>query len=358
MATAIWRSTTDLRTALLEQPERFDFFQAVRLLQHVRPNLPTVADSAGHAREAVHFRAEIGFAFAPSDIKAISETAGHEPAEMTVRHLSLAGAFGPLPAIYSERLIQTARSGDRQSLEFLDIFHNRLIALFFRAKTVSRPALKQLPPARTPVAESLFALIGMGTRANRNRLDIDDQSLLGFSGLLADRRRSAHALGRIIARHFSVKARVRQHLGRWWQLAENQTTRLGRKGRNNRLGQTTVLGDKVWNQSAAVGLDIGPVDSTTMHDLLPGGAMHDAFAALALFVTDRRYAMAVRLFLEPGAGGPMRLGSSRLNYESWLGKPAPRHNHAFAHLAFEINPDQHSMPPPGPAMTSEPGMAA
>ncbi|MEO1019161.1 MAG: type VI secretion system baseplate subunit TssG [Pseudomonadota bacterium] len=321
MATTIWRSGTSLKTALGETPERFDFFQAVRLLQQARGHRLAVGESATWGAEAVEFASEIGFAFAPSDIKTIElDSTADKPTRMVVRHLTLAGAFGPLPATFGERLLQGARQDSPHLLQFLDIFHHRLIALLFRAKQRSRPALRSDAPWQHPLADSIFALIGLATKGQRQRLVVEDQSLLGYGGMLADRRRSSHSLERLIAEHFKVSVSVRQFIGKWWPLMRSQCTILGSSGQNNRLGKQTLLGQKAWNQSAALRLDIGPLDREKFDGLLPKGSNHDAFKALVLFVTDRRFDIAVRLLPAPQAVTQLKLRSSKLGYNSWLGR--------------------------------------
>lgn len=339
MATAIWRSGTSLKQALGESPERFDFFQAVRLLQHARRDGMAVGESSIWGGEAVEFAGNIGFAFAPSDIKSIQfDDTLEKPSRMVVHHLALAGAFGPLPATFGERLLDGSRRGDPQLLRFLDIFHHRLIALLFRARQLSRPALRHDAPWRHPSAGFLFALIGMATKGQRRRLDVPDQALLGFVGLLAGSKRSSHGLNRLVSEHFRVKVCVREHVGKWSPLAPSQRTVLGRAGQNNRLGTTTIVGKRAWNQAAGLRLEIGPLGRKQFAALLPEGNSHKALRALIFFATDRRFEVEIRLSPSPDAISQLRLNASRLGHNSWLGRPERIRGQAGTPVTFSFSP--------------------
>ncbi len=52
----------------------------------------------------------------------------------------------------------------------------------------------------------------------------------------------------MLSSYFDVCIRGRQFEGRWLPVEPDQHTRIGRAGRNNRLGTDTMLGTRFWNR--------------------------------------------------------------------------------------------------------------
>jgi type VI secretion system protein ImpH len=94
--------------ALFAEPYRFDFFQAVRVLEALRPASAAAGAGSRPADEAVRFRSTPALSFAPADVVAVADGEDGAPPEMTVAFLGLAGAGGPLPRPFSEWVMQLA----------------------------------------------------------------------------------------------------------------------------------------------------------------------------------------------------------------------------------------------------------
>ena len=76
---------------------------------------------------------------------------------------------------------------------------------------------------------------------------------------------------------FGVRVRGQEDLGRWLPVEERYQTRIGALGGQNcSLGQDTMLGNRAWDASAAIGLTIGPLTVAQFHDFEPGGASYEA----------------------------------------------------------------------------------
>src|SRR5262245_55340998 len=116
-----------LTRELLEEAYRFDFFQAVRLLEHARRECggaPREAGTEGHGvgrdtrpgSEVVRFCALPSLSFPAGAISAIQEPRIEarqprepRPPEMLVTFLGLTGPNGVLPRHYTETLLQRIR---------------------------------------------------------------------------------------------------------------------------------------------------------------------------------------------------------------------------------------------------------
>src|SRR5688572_26758962 len=88
---------------LLTEPYRFEFFQAVRLLQRFHPKQAPVGLSWSTAREPVRFRSLPSLTFPPSEVYDIAPPPGDRPgADMTVTFFGLYGPNGALPTHYTQ----------------------------------------------------------------------------------------------------------------------------------------------------------------------------------------------------------------------------------------------------------------
>src|SRR6185369_8288552 len=89
-----------------------------------------------------------------------------------------------------------------------------------------------------PFTRSLFDHFGMGTPGLRGRLQVEDETLLYYAGLLSQHPRSATALEGMLADYLASSVHVLAFRGEWLPLSEENRSRLGRKDRaaNNALG--------------------------------------------------------------------------------------------------------------------------
>ena len=131
MAAADGGESAGLIEALRREPYRFDFFQAVRLLEHLGGRAPVGRDAAPD-EEAVRFRALPALRFPAAEISRLSQTPDGPP-EMVVSFLGLTGPSGVLPQHYTTLLLSRIRGKDYSLRDFLDLFNHRITSLFHRA---------------------------------------------------------------------------------------------------------------------------------------------------------------------------------------------------------------------------------
>lgn len=313
MASTGWRSTRSVIEQLAAEADRFDFLQAVSLIERMHPDARGVGDGANADHEAVRFRSSLSTAFPASDIDTVRPPGPGEPRwELLVNFLGLAGGFGPLPAPFTETIVQQVRAGDTATRDFLDIFNHRLVSLLYRARRAHRPALNRGSPDEGPFARHLYSLIGLGTGGLKGRMAVPDRVLLNHAGVLAQQPRTLHGLERMLSDHFAVAVRVVPLQGRWLTLDDTQVTRLGRL--NSGLGGGAVLGRRVWDQQAAVTLELGPLDLEEYRRFLPDGHAARALRDLTRFYLGPGTEFAVRLRLKAGHVPATRLGGANRLY--------------------------------------------
>ena len=322
MATYGWRSGRSVEDFLFAEGHRFDFFQAVRLLEWLLPAASSVGEGSDPAREAVRFKSRVGFDFPATDVDEIQRANGRgHPAEMVVNFIGLAGSFGPLPAPFTEWILERVRERDTAFRDFLDIFNHRLISLMYRVRKKHRVGIDIRSPEQTHFADYCFALLGLGTGGLKGRMGLEDRSLLFYTGLLTQKPRSMPGLESFLSGYFEIAVKGRPFCGGWYPLAEDQWTAIGRSGRNRRLGQDAVLGRRVWDQNERFELVLGPLTLAQYRDFLPDGEGFERLCRLVRFYTGGDLDFDVVLVLKGSEVSESRLGEEdgpRLGWTSWL----------------------------------------
>ena len=281
---------------LAREPYRFDFFQAVRLLvlRACRPAATAQPQrEIGHDyqpdEELVRFRAHVSHAFPAGDIvdfradpAAPAADVPRTPPRMTVAFLGLIGPLGTLPRHYTQLVIDRVRARDFALRDFLDLFHHRIVSLFYRAWAKYHfPVLYETTAVSTQRRESdiftrgLYGLIGFGTGGLRDRLSVHDETLLYYAGLLAHFPRNAVSLERMLGELFRTPTEVLQFQGQWLQLDDADQSRLTTphfgRGWNNVLGQTALVGECVWGVESKFRDPAGPAESGPVSEFFAAG---------------------------------------------------------------------------------------
>ncbi len=330
MAAESRRADPSLEQILYQEGYRFEFFQAVRVLERLRRAQFPVGRDAVPASEVVRFHSLVSLTFPPSaihDVSRADDSAGS--AQMIVAFMGLMGLNGVLPRHYTELLLERVRYKDFALRDFFDIFNHRIISLFYRAWEKYRfpiayeRARLQSPASYDPLSLSLFHLIGLGTEGLRGRLRFGDEALLYYSGLVSQQPRSASALGAVLQDYFEVPVVVEQFIGAWLPLEQENRTRLKSAEANNVLGATAILGSKCWDQQAGFKLTIGPLSFKQFRELLPPERRFRSLVELTRFFVGLTLDFDVQLVLKaaevPGCRltkpGPEAL---RLGWSSWL----------------------------------------
>ena len=364
MATKNGNRDPGIGAALKAAPFRFDFFQAVRLIKlfHLKRfgretrNIP------------IHYRTRLTLEFpasaihdltlpvpAPMPGEPVAGPAGADaspvtvpdpvpgtttdPVTMMVNFMGLTGPLGVLPRHYTELLIsRRLMYRDTSAHAFLDLFNDRMIELFYRAWSKYNFYVAMERGESDGFSHHLLDIVGLGTRQLQGRLRVtdrglDDESIVYYSGLFAQRPISAAALHRIFSDYLGCQVAVEQCRGRWLRLSPDDRTRLGGGAA---LGVDTVLGDRVWDRQSLLRFRVGPLTRRQFERFLPDGPDHAVFVAVARYLLGIGLDFDLQLVLRKEEVPPCRLApgqGARLGWNSWIGlKPHTR------------NPDQAVLP--------------
>jgi type VI secretion system protein ImpH len=288
-----------LNEKLFAEPERFEFFQAVRLLEKMFPDRAPVGRDQLPANEAARFRSHVSLYFPPSEIYELRSTedefSGKQKLEIFVNFMGMVGMMGAMPMHYSELIIDRARYGDRTLWEFLDLFTHRTVSLFFRAWEKYRFPVNY-ERGKDDFTEYLFDVVGLGTHGLRGRLDLDDETLLPYGGLIVQKPHSASAVKNLVSDYFGVPAEIRQFTGQWLALDAESITTLG--AMNSALGVSTIVGTRVWDDQSKFRLRLGPLGFKEFQGFLPNGTAYKPVKAILRFMIGQDLDFDIQLKLK------------------------------------------------------------
>ncbi|WP_347557941.1 type VI secretion system baseplate subunit TssG [Robbsia sp. KACC 23696] len=321
--------------ALHAAPYRYDLFQAISLLERAAPDSAPIGTGNGR-NEGVRFTAHVSLSFSPADIRGVGFDTYAPRYVLSTAALTLAGAQGPLPSVFTEKVIQHNVARDPAMAAFLDIFNHRFLSFLYRGRKKHIPALSRLPSPGAAPDQTPPLLRGIDDLANLRHGDAQDgvaqQSWLQHAGLLGPGPRSVNALITLLRDRLRVPVHARQFVGGWLPLGPED--RFGFHGERARLGGGRALGARIWDQGAGIELTCVVDTRETLERFLPGG---EAYALLTWLV--RRFLQSplevhLRLQLQgdvhapprlhtplpEGAAGDRSVPPLRLGWTSWLAK--------------------------------------
>jgi type VI secretion system protein ImpH len=298
------RADPDLIAQLLADPQRFEFFQAVRLA------LQWFAEQGVDPQQAltqrIRFRNSLSLGFPASQIEALElEQEPGAPCRLhiTPAFMGLLGAHGALPAHYTERIrAWEAAQHDEAPRAFLDLLSNRMLALFYQAWRKYRVE-HAIADGRDGFRPLLLALAGCG---DGGRGVPGEAALASYAGLLQQRPLSSVALGRILSDYLGVAFTVEEMVDYWDPMAPSEQTALGRA--NAHLGGDAVAGARGWRPDLRVRLWVGPLDRAAYERFLPGRAGAAALGQMLELFAMPTLVYEVALLLRADQVGPTRLG--------------------------------------------------
>ncbi|RZT10034.1 type VI secretion system protein ImpH [Duganella sp. CF402] len=343
---------------LFSQPHKFEYFQAVRMLElwlrrHGAPGESAVANF-------LRFQNSTSLSFPASQL----ETLQPEPRDMAtdarslgealktaqLRYIRITPAFmgflgssGTLPAHYTERIAaHTLYQKDEGPRAFLDTFSNRALALFYEAWRKYRLELKYQLHGRDEFLPLLLSLAGMHNPSLRRRLSdggdgVLDESVAYFATAMGQRPASAVQIARVLSEYFCQPVRAEQFIGAWYDVPAGQQTTLGMA--NAVLGGGAMTGARVWQRDLRLRLVIGPLDLEGYESFLPGGKAARALENMLTMFTGVSLEYEVQLVLRAEDVQGARLDEDccggRLGWDSFLVTEAQRQDRSD--VRYEIH---------------------
>ncbi len=324
----------DLRLAFENAADGFDFFEALRLIECWHPDKPRIGSSVKAGDDALRFTQIPELGFQPSSIAAfLADEQGSGHGRLAVNFMGLFGPHGSLPLHLTEYARERIRHHhDPTFAGFADIFHHRMISLFYRAWASSRPTVQYDRPESDRYSFYVGTLSGIGGEAFRNRDALADRAKLFYAGHFSGQTKHPDGLRCIIADILRISVSIEEFVGEWMAIQLSDQTRLGWLTELATLGQSALLGACVWGCQHKFRVKLGPMKLFQYLALLPGGTGLRQLVAIVRNYVGDEYVWDAQLILEksevplelalgqPPAGKQTSMnGDAQLGWSMWLG---------------------------------------
>lgn len=271
-----------LRRLLEREGHRFDFFTLVDLIERMRPDAVPVGQAGPARQEALRFEHDPELVFHPSDVKWVRPPSPHDDPPFTHIRTTFLGLFGvtsPLPTVMTEDVLASERDEETSLREFYDIFHHRLIALFFRAWQRNRLHAGHRSDASDAFTARALTFVGVDRSVPDEAHAIPPLTRLGLAPILARRSHTTASVKMLGARLLpGVPLDVECFVLRRTHLREDQRVQLG--VRNSTLGVDMAIGASVADRSGRFRVRLGPLTQEQADALSPGGEQYPILQAI------------------------------------------------------------------------------
>jgi type VI secretion system protein ImpH len=301
---------------LITEPKTFSFFKAVRLLEELAADIDALGIALAPKREPVRFSVKPGFAFPAAEIVSL-EKPDENPPQMSVAFMGLIGPSGALPYWYNELAVNRNREKDFSLTAFLDIFHHRLISMFYLAWKKGRFAENYRENHNDMLSGMLLSIGGMGTKWLKEMAGLDPGRFMFFTGQLSRPYPNVSSLQSSVADLTGSKVEIEQFMPRSIRLGAEDTTALGML--NCALGVDTVIGNEIMDMQTGFRVDIGPVGYDEYLRYLPDGDMAEPAKAMVRFAAGIEYEYDLKVILKKEEVPALGLGLGyRMGQTAWL----------------------------------------
>lgn len=306
------------------EARRFSFFRLVYSLERLFPASPPMGHLGPVANERIRLRADTSLTFSSSDVAQLAYAKypdGIERARLTESFMGLYGTVSPLPTHYPESIALSDYQGGPQPIrEFFDVFHHRLVALFFRTWTKYRIAVSYRNRGDDPFSRRMFCTVGLdGFRDHET--PVHRFLFLKYAPLLASKSRSARGLNVALGDLFGeMGVRIEQFIGHWTLIEKPLRNKMGIM--NNMLGENLTIGRYVFDGSGRYKIVLGPLSYDEYLSFLPGGSRRPVLKGVVDTFTPGIHDVMLELHVRKEEAPRLRLGSERpsvLGRTSWLG---------------------------------------
>ena len=303
-----------------DKPYQYDLFHLLRWVEARSGSSAQLGKARRVREEPLRMRQSPSMAFAPAAIASVRKPEPDRAAQVSIYSFGLFGPNGPLPLHMTEYVHQRVHHHrDRAFSAFADMFHQRLILLFYRAWADAQPVV-DLDRTQQRFSRYVASTINMvGKPALTEKQAVPLHSRLYMAAHLARQTRNPEGLEQILSSYLDAPVQLQSCVPGWLTLEPQACTRPGLSGR---LGQDTVLGTRVRDVQHRFRLRIGPLSRKAYMALMPATQGIRAVQEWVRLYVGLEYAWDVQLVLAADQVPGISLGGTEngaLGRSSWLG---------------------------------------
>lgn len=252
-------------------------------------------------QSVVRYRAQPSLSFPATDVVQCQwcTSSGNEFLELMVSFMGLFGPASPLPAYYTERVIQ---SDDPHcpSRDFMDMFNHRAIQLLQVCWEKYRYYRQYKAGGSDQFTQWLLSIAGVDASHLPKQHSLRWQKLLPLVGLISQNRCSPNTLQKVISNYFHLNTvQVEPWIKRTVRLLPDQYNAMGQA--NAVMGRDMVLGDELADCSGKFSLHLKQLSLSQYKAFLPGEPCFSELIQLVQLIQNVPLDYDLCLHLESGS---------------------------------------------------------
>lgn len=321
------RTSTDfIESSLQNNPMKWGFFQAIRnldsLYYSINKKHRRTGDSDTLKREAVRFKQRPSLAFKDAEIdEYVSEKGDGNPASLYVNFMGLWGTNSPLPLVFTEYAFNRGKhSEDNSLINFMDMFHNRMLSLFYKAWAANQQSVNADREDEDNFKKYLASITGLGVfLTTKNLSPVSLYSRLYFAGHILHYTPNISNLSAILSDYFKMIAEVKPFMVESIDIPEEDRFCLNRKNRSGMLGKNMIIGEKFITCMMKFRVILGPMNLVKYMQMFPGKDGYRQLVSWVKYYVSGRFNFDIQLILDHSEIPIMTLGKTvNLGYTCWL----------------------------------------
>lgn len=310
----------ELLREMQQTPHRFGFYQAVRRINCHFGEMALTGAAFRPSEDSIRFAQAPYTNFAPATLNSLAFDGPGGVPRLSQRFLGLFGPNGPLPTHLTEYARDRLRHHhDATFARFADMFHHRVISLFYRAWAQAQPTVQYDRPDQDRFSVFVGALAGLGMPSLTDTDELPHVAKLQFTGHFSSLPRHTAGLASILEGYFKVPVRIVEFIAHWLTIPTRDRLTLGRDPELGRLGVNAVLGEKVWQRQDKFQICLGPLSLDDYESFLPVGKSFKALVAAVRNYLGLELLWETRPLLQGSQKPVTCLGKQgALGWTSWL----------------------------------------
>ncbi|WP_241649446.1 type VI secretion system baseplate subunit TssG [Rosenbergiella collisarenosi] len=300
----------------LDAPWKGNFFATLRRLSAMDQEKPIPGNALSPAEENFRLSQAVSLAFPASEVASLS---WHDQ-QLAVKLFSL-GIWGPqgaLPLHFSELAFTRAQQQDTALIDFIDLFHHRSMAIFFRAWHAAQDTASLDRPQHDRFSHYLHCLSGLSsTVAQDGGLTHHEQLSAGLH--LARKTCSPQDLIATLNAWFHLPFQIEEFQPEWITVGVEGQSQLHNATHGPQLAAGGILGNTCYQVSHKFKVWCGPLTYEQYLSLHPEGSPWARLGEAIQRLTGGYYHYDLQLVLAADAAPlPTLSGAQQLGFDTWL----------------------------------------
>lgn len=292
------------------------FISLMRMLAARSPEQPEPGTAALPASENFTLGQTPSMGFAPREIEHVSQQKGKTHIQLF--GLGVWGPQGAMPLHHTELAYSRNEQHDLTLTHFVDLFHHRALAKFYRAWALSQDTASLDRPQEERFSFYTGSLMGIDPQELAESVLPRHPRLSSVSHLVREARNPEGLLG-ALHYYFALPVKMREYVGQWLTLQTDDQTQLGIGNESALLGDGAILGNTVLDRQHKFQLIFGPLTLQQYVRFSPWGEDLPVLCEWVRQFVGFEYAWEVSLVLAASEVPCATLGEThQLGYTSWL----------------------------------------